>query len=102
MSEGGRLQISTSLVKSTFHDDMVEINFSDNGMGIKKDDLQKVFSPFFTTKDGERGVGIGLAIVQDIVNRHNGEITVESKEGAGTTFTIRFQVNPRLVRLNAL
>ncbi|MEE8185191.1 MAG: ATP-binding protein, partial [Thermodesulfobacteriota bacterium] len=99
MSEGGRLQISTSLFKNTFHDDMVEINFSDNGVGIKEDDLQNVFKPFFTTKDGEGGVGIGLTVVQDIVNRHNGEIKVESKEGAGTTFTIRFQVNPTLVRL---
>jgi histidine kinase len=102
MSEGGRLQISTSLVKSTFHDDMVEINFSDNGVGIKQDDLHNVFKPFFTTKDGEGGVGIGLAIVRDIVNRHNGDLMVESEEGAGTTFTIRFQVNPKLVRLNAL
>ena len=102
MSEDGRLQISTSLFKSTFHDDMVEMNFSDNGVGIKKNDLQKVFNPFFTTKDGEGGVGIGLAIVQDIVNRHSGDIKVESKEGAGTTFTIRFHVNPKLVRLNAL
>ncbi len=102
MSEDGRLQISTSLVKSTFHDDMVEINFSDNGVGIKKDDLQNVFSPFFTTQDGEGGVGIGLAIVQDIVNRHNGEIKVESEEGTGTTFTIIFQVNPKLVRFNVL
>ena len=81
MSEGGRLQISTSLVKSTFHDDMVEINFSDNGVGIKQDDLHNVFNPFFTTKDGEGGVGIGLTIVRDIVNRHNGDIKVESKEG---------------------
>ena len=104
MSEDGRLQISTSLLKSTFHDnnDMVVINFSDNGVGIKKDDLQNVFKPFFTTKDGEGGVGVGLAIVQDIVNRHSGEIKVESKEGAGTTFTIRFQVNPKLARFNVL
>lgn len=94
MSEGGKLQISTSLLKSILHDDMVEINFSDNGVGIKKNDLQNVFNPFFTTKDGEGGVGIGLTIVQDIVNRHNGEIKVESKEGTGTIFTIRFQVNP--------
>jgi two-component system NtrC family sensor kinase len=92
MSEGGRLQISTALLKNTFHDDMVEISFSDSGVGIKKDDLQNVFNPFFTTKDGEGGVGIGLAIVQDIVNRHNGEIKVESEEGAGTTFAIRFHV----------
>ena len=102
MSEDGRLQISTSLVKSTFHDDMVEINFSDNGVGIKQDDLHNVFNPFFTTKDGEGGVGIGLTIVRDIVNRHNGDIMVKSNEGAGTTFTIRFQVYPKLLRLNAL
>jgi two-component system NtrC family sensor kinase len=101
MSEDGRLQISTSLVKSTFHDDMVEINFSDNGVGIKQDDLHNVFNPFFTTKDGEGGVGIGLTIVRDIVNRHNGDIMVKSKEGAGTTFTIRFHANPTLVRFNA-
>src|SRR5574341_187943 len=64
----------------------VQIRISDTGPGIPQDSLEKVFEPFYTTR--EKGTGLGLAIVFNIVKKHEGEITVESEEGKGTTFTI--------------
>lgn len=90
MTDGGRLTITTSTVNTVSQGDWVEIAISDTGIGIKEEDLQKVFSPFFTTKYG--GVGLGLAIAQDIIHRHHGEVMVKSRVGVGTTFTIRLPV----------
>jgi two-component system sensor histidine kinase HydH len=66
--------------------DGVYITVRDNGNGIAEEDLKKIFMPFYTTKQG--GSGIGLALVQKIVMGHGGNITVESKEGEGSTFRI--------------
>ncbi len=68
----------------------LEIIFSDNGKGIKKEHLSQVFHPFFTTK--KRGTGLGLSICKNIIEAHNGSIEVTSVENAGTTFTIRLPV----------
>ena len=62
------------------------ITVSDTGKGIPRESLDKIFEPFFTTKD--KGTGLGLAIVYNIIKKHNGDITVESEMGRGTTFTI--------------
>ncbi len=64
----------------------VQIEISDTGDGIAEEDLHKVFLPFFTTKN--KGTGLGLALVHKIILAHNGHITVESRAGAGTLFTI--------------
>lgn len=64
----------------------VAIRISDTGKGIPPDTLQRIFDPFYTTK--EKGTGLGLAIVYNIIRKHNGSITVESSPGKGTTFTI--------------
>jgi two-component system cell cycle sensor histidine kinase/response regulator CckA len=53
-----------------------------------------IFEPFFTTKEGEKSLGVGLAVVMSIVTRHGGEIEVESAPGKGTTFTLRFFERP--------
>lgn len=91
MTDGGRLTITTSTVNTIPKGDWVEIDISDTGIGIKEENLQKVFSPFFTTKSD--GVGLGLAIAQDIIHRHQGEVMVKSSRvGVGTTFTIRLPV----------
>jgi len=81
----------TLTVKTKYKDDedKVEIAFIDTGYGIKKEDLSKLFTPFFTTKGKDKGVGLGLAVCYNIINRHNGEISAESEEGKGATFTIR-------------
>ena len=65
---------------------LMELVISDTGKGIPQEDLGKVFDPFFSTK--RKGTGLGLAIVHQIVESHKGEITVESREGEGTTFRI--------------
>ncbi|MBU4244975.1 MAG: HAMP domain-containing histidine kinase, partial [Proteobacteria bacterium] len=66
------------------------ISFTDTGTGISQDIRDKIFNPFFTTKEVGKGTGQGLAIVHDIiVERHGGVIDVESEVGKGTTFIIR-------------
>ena len=69
-------------------DDHVFITVKDNGSGIPKDILDKIFQPFFTTKVSGEGTGLGLSMSYDIIKSHGGELKVESKEGEGTTFTI--------------
>jgi len=63
---------------------------SDNGIGMDTEIRDRVFEPYFTTKDIGEGTGIGMAVVHGIVERHDGEIIVDSKPGRGTTFTIFF------------
>jgi two-component system NtrC family sensor kinase len=75
--------------KCTLEDDTVDIEIRDTGSGIPQDVLPKVFDPFFTTKDVGKGSGLGLFIVHDIIEEHNGCIAVDSEPGKGTTFLIR-------------
>ncbi len=70
-------------------DGKVEIRIGDNGNGIPKDILDKIFQPFFTTKPTGEGTGLGLSLSYDIVTKvHGGEIKIESKEGEGAEFVI--------------
>ena len=88
MPEGGTLAISTRLVE-TERMPQVEVAFTDTGKGIKKEDLSKMFKPFFTTKEKGKGTGLGLSVSCSIVEKHNGTIKVESEgEGKGAKFTI--------------
>jgi signal transduction histidine kinase/DNA-binding NarL/FixJ family response regulator len=83
--EKGTIKISTRL-----DGDWVEIKVSDTGAGIPTGNCDRIFDPFFTTKEVGRGTGQGLAIAHAaIVDKHAGDITVESEEGVGTVFTIR-------------
>jgi two-component system NtrC family sensor kinase len=67
--------------------DFLEIKVSDTGSGIEEKDIYKIFEPFYTKK-GQKGTGLGLAVIWGIINNHNGKITVKSSVGKGTTFTI--------------
>jgi signal transduction histidine kinase len=81
IAEAGELIISA---EEQYHS--VRIVVSDTGRGMPKEMTEKIFEPFFTTKD--KGTGLGLAIVFNIIQKHNGEIQVESEECRGTTFII--------------
>ncbi len=71
-----------------------EIRISDNGSGIPPHIVDKIFQPFFTTKPTGQGTGLGLSLSYDIVKAHDGNITVETKEGEGTTFIIHLPIRP--------
>ncbi|WP_339657462.1 two-component regulator propeller domain-containing protein [uncultured Maribacter sp.] len=71
---------------------MALIKVSDNGNGVPKEVLDKIFQPFFTTKPSGEGTGLGLSLSYDIVKVHDGELTVETKQGEGTTFTISLPI----------
>jgi len=64
------------------------LKVADNGRGIPPEQMDRIFEPFFSTKEVGAGVGLGLAVVYGIVNRHHGRIEVESRPGTGTVFTI--------------
>ena len=66
--------------------EFVKIKISDTGRGMPPDAVEKIFEPFYTTKD--KGTGLGLAIVFNIMKKHGGEINAQSEEGRGTTFTV--------------
>jgi signal transduction histidine kinase len=74
-------------------DKHVYIRVKDNGAGIEKKEIHKIFTPFFTTK--KEGLGIGLAICKSIVKKHNGELSVESEKDKGSVFTISLPVEKR-------
>jgi nitrogen fixation/metabolism regulation signal transduction histidine kinase len=81
MPDGGVLTIGAE-----YSEGMFRLLFSDQGTGISSDDLEKIFQPYFTTK--EAGIGLGLAITERIIKEHGGEIAVSSEAGSGTTFTV--------------
>jgi signal transduction histidine kinase len=88
MSGGGKLTLRTSAA-----DSQVRIDVQDTGCGISKENLSKLFTPFFTTKEKGSGVGLGLAVVRGIIERHKGEIKVQSEVGKGTTFSVYLGVH---------
>ena len=90
MSEGGRLTIRTSLGE----DNRIQVSVEDTGYGIAPENLDKLFTPFFTTREEEKGVGLGLAVSYGIIERHGGKITVESEVGKGSTFTVHLPALP--------
>ena len=70
----------------------INIMFSDNGCGIKKQVMHRIFDPFFTTKEIGKGTGLGLSICYSIIVKHGGKISVKSQVNEGTTFTIRMPI----------
>jgi len=87
MPHGGILKVKIDLcLDSNNNENWVEICFEDNGKGMDKEILNKIFNPFYTTRD--KGTGLGLAIVHNIIEGHNGLIEARSKKGRGTCFQI--------------
>lgn len=85
----GEGHVHISSVMRSGERDEVEIKIKDTGIGIPTEDLPHIFDPFFSTKEVGLGTGLGLSVVYGIIDRHGGTITVESKVGAGTVFTIK-------------
>jgi PAS domain S-box-containing protein len=100
MSNGGMIEVTvknSELDKDTaaqYHElnpgHFVTITVRDTGHGISQDEIDRIFDPYFTTKEIGKGTGMGLAVVHGIVKEHSGLITVESELGEGTTFSIYF------------
>jgi len=82
-------------IKGKFKNNLITISFKDNGKGIPKDIQDKIFEPFFTTKASGEGTGLGLDIIKKIIEKHNGTISFESKEGVGTTFFVNLPLNKK-------
>lgn len=91
MPERGKFTVETRTEQSEGSDaKRIRITLTDTGQGIAPENLARIFSPFFTTR--QQGTGLGLSITQRIVEQHNGEISVESAHGKGTVFTILLPV----------
>jgi PAS domain S-box-containing protein len=92
MPDGGSLRIGVSAT-----DQYLAISFRDTGVGIKSEDMGRIFEPYHTTKAG--GTGLGLMVVQRIIQEHGGQIDVVSKPGVGTVFTVLLPLAERRIRL---
>ncbi len=88
MEQGGTIEVTTRSV-----DTWIEIIFADTGVGIPDDRIDKIFTPFYTTKSG--GTGLGLSISQHIITEHKGQITCESSPDAATRFIVRIPQSDR-------
>jgi len=94
MVDGGELRIQAGIV-----DSKVEIVVSDTGTGISRDNVKKIYDPFFTTKSAGKGTGLGLSVSYGIVKEHNGSISVESNLGSGTSFKLEFPLTKKAVNV---
>ena len=85
---GGEITVSTWQ-----ENEMVAVAIKDTGSGIKPEDRERIFQPFFSTKSAVKGTGLGLSVCHGIIQQHQGEIRVESQLGEGATFTILLPIN---------
>jgi two-component system NtrC family sensor kinase len=90
MPDGGTLSVHTAAENG----DAVLLRVSDTGIGIPEEAQEHIFDPFYSTKNEAKGVGLGLAVVYGIVQRHEGDIRVDSRPGQGARFTIRLPRDP--------
>ena len=85
MPDGGKLSIRATLAPQG---DWLRIDVSDTGVGIEPENMPHIFDPFFTTKEVGKGTGLGLSVTYSILQKHGGNIEVQSHKGMGTTFTV--------------
>jgi signal transduction histidine kinase len=88
MKQGGKI-----VIKGWHEDNQLVMEVKDTGEGIAESHIEKIFEPFYTTKDIDKGCGLGLTIVSEIVKSYDGKIAVNSKVGQGTTFTITLPID---------
>jgi signal transduction histidine kinase len=97
ISSEGRVRVETREENG-----MAVVTISDTGEGIAAEHVKKIFDPFFTTKPVGEGTGLGLSITYGIIERHGGTISVESRMGEGTTFTIIIPIDAKPIFLDQL
>ena len=93
---GGTLRV---YARPTPGENSITVDIEDSGAGIEARDLPHIFEPFFTTKVDGRGTGLGLSIVHDIIDSHGGTVSVRSRQGSGTVFTLTLPIAARPVSL---
>jgi len=89
--DGGEIAIHTRTVQFQGKN-YVQVDVTDNGCGIAKENIPKIFEPFYSTKD-HKGIGLGLSVVWGIIDKHQGTISVESEPNKGSTFTIKLPIS---------
>jgi signal transduction histidine kinase len=92
--QGGTITVRSEFIEESPKDRFVRLEVADTGAGIPSENLEKLFSPFFTTK-GREGSGLGLMTCHHIIDQHRGSIDVESQLGVGTTFQLNLPLDPR-------
>jgi signal transduction histidine kinase len=90
MSEGGEIQVRTSVAGKPGKAQRIVVDFTDTGAGMTPEVMSHIFDPLYTTKDRGRGTGLGLVIVSQVVAELGGTVTVESELGKGTRFRLTF------------
>ena len=90
MPDGGTITIIPRACEHTPEERYLQITFTDTGQGIPEDNIQKVSEPFFSTKTDAGNTGLGLSVTRGIIEKHHGDLTIESEMGKGTKVIIRF------------
>ncbi len=80
------------LIRTETMDDIIQISFKDNGPGITRENLDKIFNPFFTTREVGEGTGLGLSMCHGIISEHNGHLYAKSSPGRGATFIVELPI----------
>jgi signal transduction histidine kinase len=89
MPDGGELRVASRLDEG---ENSIIVTIEDTGIGIPPQNLERIFEAFFTTKEGENSVGLGLSICYALIEQHQGKINVASEVGKGTIFNIQLPV----------
>lgn len=97
MPQGGVLTIRTGIA-----DGQILIAIEDTGIGIKPEIFNKIFLPFFTTKEVDKGTGLGLSVVYGIVKEHGGTVSVQSRIGQGSTFTVQLPLKKMTLKKGSI
>jgi len=111
LPNGGYIKVTTKYVKLTNENQStfvlraaeglyLNISVADNGFGISEENIKKIFDPFYTTKRGTKGSGLGLSMVYGVLKNHNGALNVKSINNKGTTFDLYFPVNKKKKLVN--
>jgi len=93
MPQGGKLKVSSGYDQ---RDEAIKIEITDTGYGIPEENLPYLFEPFFSSKPEGKGIGLGLSIVYEVIDEHNGSIEVESEVDKGTTFIIKLPIHKEI------